>query len=109
MSFPGCGPHGNNEIDSLMYGVEAGYGFKPFEIVTLRRQVGVGNLAYGITSPSNSLYVEPGISGIVPLTFLAPWFVGADAALLILHASNTWGPPGIGFSFEAHGQLGVKF
>ncbi len=108
---PGPGPP-NPELDSLMYGVEIGYGRKLFDVVTLRGLVGFGNLAFGINEqgPGNTLYVEPGVSAIVPLQFLAPWFVGADANLLILTPNdNTWGSTGAGFSFTAHGQLGVMF
>jgi hypothetical protein len=69
---------------SLQYGVEVGYGFS-LSILTLRPQVGVGNFVVygggsessGVTTLSVStnghiLYVEPGVTAIVPFGIPPP-------------------------------------
>lgn len=92
-----------------MYGGEAGWGFKLFDILTIRPQVGLGNVAIGVSgnvsgmnyASTSSLYVEPGVTGLLAFGVL---FVGADANVLVLtqlDESNA--------VFTAHGQLGVKF
>jgi outer membrane protein with beta-barrel domain len=98
---------------SLLYGIEAGYGFTLLDLLTIRPQIGIGNFTatasvsgngaalQGSTSQSNSnLYLEPGVTGIVSLGM---WFVGADANALFLpgadHATT---------AFTFHGQVGVK-
>jgi hypothetical protein len=94
---------------ALMYGVEAGFGVKPIDILTIRPQVGLGNATFsfsgntpGVSSDNiSNLYVEPGVTGL--LSF-GNWFVGADANVLVI--------PGLAQSnavFTAHGQVGVKF
>jgi hypothetical protein len=99
---------------TLMYGVEAGYGFTLIDILTIRPQIGIGNASFGgsvsgagavttnFGSTNNSnLYIEPGVTGLISL---GGWFVGADANLLFfpgLDNSTT--------SFSFHGQIGLKF
>jgi hypothetical protein len=103
---------------TLVYGVEAGWGFKVLDILTIRPQVGLGNAtisetiscpgsgqACGVSnigeSSLSSLYVEPGVTVLVAL---GTFFVGADANAFVL--------TGVGSSiaaFTAHGQVGVKF
>ncbi len=90
-------------FNTLMYGAEAGWGFKLLEIITIRPQVGLGNATFSVSGgPSNSnLYVEPGVTGLVTLGTL---FVGADANVLVF--------PGLANSnaaFTLHGQVGLKF
>jgi hypothetical protein len=89
---------------ALLYGFEAGYGFK-FSLVTIRPQLGLGNLrlssGYGDPTPgpsttSNNFYLEP---GVVVLVSLGAFFVGADVGGLI-------GPD---FALTVHGQIGVTF
>jgi hypothetical protein len=107
---------------ALQYGVEAGYGFK-IAILTLRPQVGVGNLhSFGtVTFPSgdstslaayNNLYIEPGLTALISLGLV---YVGADANLLVLPRADS-ADPVTGASttktetaFTVHGQVGVKF
>ncbi len=99
---------------TLMYGIEAGYGFKLVDILTIRPQIGVGNAtisggaavsglvnASGDTASKSNLYLEPGVTGLVSF---GGWFVGADANLLFF--------PGLDnsqVSFSLHGQIGFKF
>jgi hypothetical protein len=102
---------------TLMYGVEAGWGFKLLDILTIRPQVGLGNASFSFTascpasSPGcalpaaegspNSLYVEPGVTALLALGTL---FVGADANALVFP-----GLAGSNAAFTAHGQVGLKF
>ena len=114
---PGGPPSYNLSGHTLMYGVEAGWGFKLLDILTIRPQVGLGNAALGFTASCpasvsacslpasidspNSLYVEP---GVIALLALGTLFVGADANALVftgLASSNA--------VFTLHGQVGVKF
>jgi hypothetical protein len=87
---------------TLMYGIEAGWGWKLIDILTIRPQVGIGNATFSAGSVSNSnWYIEPGLTGLVSLGLL---FVGADANVLAF--------PGLANSnvaFTFHGQVGVKF
>ncbi|HEX4628651.1 MAG TPA: outer membrane beta-barrel protein [Gemmatimonadales bacterium] len=98
---------------SLLYGVEAGYGVTLLDILTIRPQIGIGNLtatasisgsgaaALGNNSPSNSnLYLEPGVTGLVSL---GGWFVGADANVLFLPGADNSTA-----AFTLHGQVGLK-
>jgi len=108
--YSGSNPTGSVSAHTLMYGVEAGWGFQLIEILTIRPQVGLGNATFSFSgdttgvayenSPSK-LYVEPGVTGLLSLGTL---FVGADANVLLM--------PGLEQSnavFTAHGQVGVKF
>ncbi len=107
------GESGSVSDHTLMYGIEAGYGFTLADILTIRPQLGIGNftvtasdnvsgLVSGGASSSNSkLYLEPGVTGLISL---GGWFVGADANLLFLPGSdyNTT------TAFTIHGQIGIK-
>lgn len=96
---------------SLLYGFEGGYGFKLLEILTIRPQLGIGNLvAYGSFSSSrgqipqtsstdSELYLEPGVTALLGLGTL---FVGADVNALVFPSDGV-------VSLSAHAQLGVKF
>jgi len=115
---------------TLMYGVEAGWGFKPFDTVTIRPQVGLGNASFGYTSVDqcplqsgcygatfypttdsgylgrNDLYVEPGVTVlVVPVGTV---FVGADVNFLVLPALAEDSRAARVF-ITLHGQVGVKF
>jgi hypothetical protein len=100
------GSDNGTSVHTLMYGGEAGYGFKLLDLLTIRPQVGLGNATFtasaGSVSLSNSnLYVEPGVTALVSFGLL---FVGADANLLVF--------PGLNNSqaaFTLHGQVGVTF
>jgi hypothetical protein len=103
-STPPGVPLPNRYQRALLYGFEAGYGFK-FSLVTIRPQLGLGNfrlsssLGGGATSDSNHFYFEPGVVGLVSLGLL---LVGADVGVLIP-------PTGPEFAFTVHGQIGVRF
>jgi hypothetical protein len=109
---------------SLLYGVEGGYGWKLLDLLTIRPQIGVGQMtlwtsssvstAYGaVAGPSvdqstNALYLEPGVTAMISL---GTFFVGADANALIIPSLNdpTVGKSQTDIAFTLHGQLGVKF
>ncbi len=107
------GESGSLSDHALMYGVEAGYGFTLADILTIRPQIGIGNLTItasdnlsgvvsgGASASDSNLYLEPGVTGLVSL---GGWFVGADANLLFLPGSdyNTT------TAFTIHGQIGIK-
>jgi hypothetical protein len=92
---------------ALMYGIDAGWGLK-LAILTIRGQIGLGNLTYSIGDQSFShVYVEPGVVGLISL---GTWFVGADVNYLVVPSLDT----GLGTSktYSAptfHGQIGVTF
>jgi hypothetical protein len=109
-----------------MYGVEAGWGFKPLDNVTIRPQVGLGNASFGYTlscplivspgnqsvtptcsteAPRNNLYVEPGVTVLVALGRL---FVGADVNVLVFPGLELAATT-LQFFITLHGQVGVKF
>jgi hypothetical protein len=110
------GPITTESVHTLMYGVEAGWGFK-LDNVIIRPQVGLGNANFGYTFtctgtsgplgcagadvPNNNVYVEPGLTLlVVPVRAV---FVGGDASVLVF--------PGINESLfiALHGQVGVTF
>jgi hypothetical protein len=102
-------PTGSISEHTLMYGVEAGWGFQLIDILTIRPQVGLGNATFSFSGDTtglsyesaSKLYFEPGVTGLLSLGTL---FVGADANLLLfpaLEQSNA--------VFTIHGQVGVKF
>jgi hypothetical protein len=103
-------------VDSTRYGVEAGYDIHPIAHVTLRPQLGVGNVSFyerssveivvngslvSLDGSANDLYLEPGLTAMV---FLGPLLLGADASLLWLP-----GLAGSTAAFSAHGQAGIHF
>jgi hypothetical protein len=117
--FGGSGPTiplvgGSLSEHSVLYGIEAGYGVKLLEALTLRGQVGVGNATFTSSIGSNSqdtsnVYIEPGIVGIFSLPF-GGWFLGADANILVLPGlKDSMGKSQTDASFTLHGQLGYKF
>jgi hypothetical protein len=107
------GESGSVSDHTLMYGIEAGYGFTLADILTIRPQIGIGNFTVtasdnvsglvsgGASSSNSNLYLEPGVTGLISL---GGWFVGADANLLFLPGSdyNTT------TAFTIHGQIGIK-
>jgi hypothetical protein len=102
----------------LQLGFEFGYGVK-VSILTLRPQVGLGNLEIlsdsvgalelGFTnSETGFLYVEP---GLVALATFGMVFVGVDINALLVPAgpSAVLGAHSFDACFNAHGQMGLKF
>jgi hypothetical protein len=104
--------------NSLLYGIEAGYGVTLVDILTIRAQLGVGNITISssgslgsVAAPSsslNNLYLEPGLTGLLGF---GTYFVGVDANLLVLPsiAKQNGGGSSTETCFTLHGQIGVKF
>ena len=61
----------------------------------------------GTSTTKNSLYLEPGVTGLVKIgTFL----IGADANLLVLPGfTDNSGNKSTDTAFTIHGQVGVRF
>jgi hypothetical protein len=103
-------------VHSMMYGVEAGYGFTLLDMLTIRPQVGLGNFtmttSFGssLSRDDSNVYVEPGVTAFVTVPGLG-WFVGADANLLVLPGikDGTNGQSNTDTAFTLHGQIGYKF
>ena len=75
-------------------------------------QIGLGSASLegttsGITSTTGKLYLEPGVTVIVPFGLL---FVGADANALIIPSvtSSSDGSKTTYTSFTLHGQIGIR-
>ncbi len=98
------------DVHTVTYGIEGGYNISILGLVTVRPQIGVGNLTItadvtsdGI-SASNSesdLYLEPGVTGLFTL---GPVLVGADVNALWVPSLNN-----SNVAVTVHGQAGVKF
>ena len=103
---------------SILVGVEGGYSFEVLDTVTLRPQIGAGdmviiadgnavyNSAYVhdfVVAPATThhVYLEPGVTFLVPVR---PLFVGADVNALWLVRDST-----SSVVFTAHAQIGIKF
>jgi hypothetical protein len=80
----------SSSASALQYGGELGYSIKLVDIITIRPQVGLGNMAFsqsgnvvGISYSLNpsSFYVEPGVTGLITLGW---FFFGADVNALII-------------------------
>jgi hypothetical protein len=125
------GPPYGVKANSDLIGVDVGYSFK-LPIVTIRPLVGIGNFTEtvsGLPQPScpagsgpcsvpssqsyNTLYVQPGITGLISL---GTFYVGADANLLVLtslpeyagcNCSN--GHDQLELALTFHAQVGVRF
>lgn len=106
---------------ATLIGGELGYTFSQLPVIQIRPQIGIGNAHYGadvdqtITSPtaisvsgsSNHLYLEPGLTVLVPLGLL---YVGADAnALIVPGVDQGAGSSKTYTSLSVHGQLGLRF
>ncbi len=102
---------------TLQYGLEAGYGISVLDLLTIRPQLGFGNLTFtssggSFSSSDSNLYLEPGVVGLVSL---GGFFVGADANVLLIPGVKT-GVDASGnnttktyTSLSLHAQVGVKF
>jgi len=107
--------------NSLLYGIEAGYGLTLVDILTLRAHLGLGNFqetasgsgsagsltVSGGSQTLNNLYLEPGVTGLLGFGL---YFVGVDANLLVLPGiKDSNGNSSTESSLTIHGQVGVKF
>jgi hypothetical protein len=100
----------NVSAHTLMYGGEFGYGFK-ISIITIRPQIGVGSALVSGSTSNSTLYLEPGVTGLVAFGIL---IVGVDANLAIFPGSNQINSNGttsttVTEAFTIHGQVGVRF
>jgi hypothetical protein len=100
-------PDLNVSVHAVQYGFEGGVNIGLLnKLLTVRPQLGIGNLtvtasALGQSQDSSSVYVEPGVTGLVTFGLL---LVGADVNVLFapsLTQSNA--------AVTAHAQIGVKF
>lgn len=103
-------PNGSPSAHTLMYGGEFGYGFK-ISIVTIRPLIGVGSALVSGSGSSSSLYLEPGVTGLVSFGL---FLVGVDANLAIFPGSTQVASDGttsttVTEAFTIHGQVGLRF
>jgi len=111
-------PAGAGKISyhATQLGLEAGFGIKLVEVLTIRPQVGFGSLTFSsstegggqtVDASTGYFYLEPGVVGMVSLGTL---FVGADANLMLIPGVDT-GPSTseTQTAVTLHGQVGVKF
>jgi hypothetical protein len=100
------------ESRSFAYGVEAGYGVKLFDRVTLRPQLGFGSYTLGASFGDQSvntgcLYLEPAIVGFVRFN---PVLVGLDVGVLVLPGFEPYQVLGSSYSsVSVHAEFGVMF
>jgi hypothetical protein len=103
---------GSASVNSLLYGIEGGYGGKLFGLFTLRGQLGLGNYQLNQSGAhsgnATNLYLEPGLTALVSFGIV---LVGVDANVLILpgvadpiNGQSSWDA-----AFTVHAQGGVKF
>jgi hypothetical protein len=114
---------GSASDHALTYGIEAGYGFELFGLLTIRPQVGLGDYALtynpgvckmcNIIQPNRSstidnLYLQPGAVALVSLGML---LLGADASVLVVPGIKepSGGSATTDVAFTAHAQVGLRF
>lgn len=103
---------GSVDFSSTLYGLELGYSIKAIPMLTLRPQLGIGNASLtssvgSFSASSSNLYLEPGVTALVPLGLL---YVGADVNLLLLPGVDQGDADSKTFtSLSIHGQVGVQF
>jgi hypothetical protein len=113
IAAPTTGAPSSVKIDysSTLFGGELGYTISVIPLIDIRPQMGVGSATFaatssGITSSTGKLYLEPGLTVIVPLGLL---FVGADAnALIVPSIDAPEGGSKTYTSFTLHGQIGIR-
>jgi len=100
----------------LLYGLDLGYSFALLDRFLVRPQLGVGldnttstcavlgsGTSYTCSGlETHSPYLEPGVTGLLPLGRML--FAGVDANLLLLIGSRTVAP-----ALTMHFQLGLRF
>jgi hypothetical protein len=115
VNYFGSGDNLGGTYHALQYGGEIGYGFK-ISILTLRPQVGLGNITFSdstLSTSSGSFYLEPGVTALLTFGLL---FIGADVNALVVTAEPPVGQPGglvlntsTQTGLTVHGQIGVVF
>jgi hypothetical protein len=101
---------------SRRYGVDLGYDFRPLRWLTLRPELGAGDVTFiesssveivengaplNLNGSSNTPYLEPGLTALYAFGAL---LLGFDAGALWLPVQN-----GASVTVAAHGQAGVRF
>ncbi len=111
-------PGGTFKYHSLQYGIDAGWGFKIL-LLTIRPQIGVGNInltgtadgsALGVSasasSSTSSLYLEPGVTALISLGLL---YIGADVNYMWIKDYPSGLDTKSAGALTVHGQIGVQF
>lgn len=108
-------PNGSVSSHAFLLGVEGGYGFH-FSILTIRPQLGLGNVSFGssgtvagvdVSSSDSHIYLQPGVTGLVSVGLL---YLGADASLLVIPGvSQGNGDSKTYTSLAINGEVGVRF
>jgi len=98
---------GQNNLSAVQLGGQLGYQFKlPGDILRIRPRVGLGQMTIDGPNASDShFYLEPGITGIIPLGPV--FFIGADAAWLIPALDQA--SSGLHSGPALRAEIGVKF
>jgi hypothetical protein len=112
VDYLGGGDGLGGTFHALQFGGELGYSIK-LSILTLRPQIGLGNITFSdstFSTSEGSFYLEPGLTALLTLGII---YLGADANALIITSAPNAGSLGLTTStntaFTAHGQLGVVF
>jgi hypothetical protein len=104
---------GTIDFSSTLLGAEVGYTITALPIINIRPQIGIGNASFSASqdnqsSSTSKLYLEPGVTLLVPLGLL---YLGADGNALIV-PSVTSPEPGASSktftSFTLHAQIGIR-
>jgi hypothetical protein len=100
------------DYSSTLVGAEVGYTITGIPLIDIRPQLGIGDATFsadsnGATSSTGKLYLEPGVTVLIPLGLL---YVGADGnALIVPSVDSPTGTSSKTFtSFTLHGQLGLR-
>lgn len=98
------------DVSSTLLGVEAGYTISALPVVQIRPQLGLGNASFsssagGSSSSKSYLYLEPGVTALVPLGLV---YVGADLNLLAVPGVDYGNDSKTYTSLSFHAQVGIR-
>lgn len=112
VNYFGSGDGVGGTFHALEFGGELGYSIK-IAILTLRPQVGLGNITFSDSTTStsqSSFYAEPGLTALLTFGII---YLGADANALVITSAPNAESLGLTTStntaFTAHGQVGITF
>jgi hypothetical protein len=108
LGLQGLNYFGQNSFNAVQLGGQLGYQFKlPGDILRIRPRVGLGQMIFNGPDGLNDkhFYLEPGITGIIPLGPI--FFIGADAAWLFPALDQA--SSGIHSGPALRAEIGVKF
>ena len=96
---------------TTLLGLELGYTISVLPLVNIRPQLGIGSVGLyasggGTDSSDSHLYLEPGVTVLVPLGLL---YVGGDVNALIIPGVDAGTEKKTYTSLTIHGQIGVRF